>query len=61
MFVTRDVQQPHGHRTEQSLRVKTFIDFMVVRMAGNLNFFLDSSELRASQQPQRKRAAKRRG
>ncbi|NLP63218.1 hypothetical protein [Paraburkholderia sacchari] len=48
MFVTRDVQQSHGHRTEQSLRVRTFIDFMVERMAGNRNFFLDSSELRAS-------------
>ena len=51
----------YKHRTEQSLRVKTFIDFMVERMAGNRNFFLDASELGATQQPQQKRAAKRRG
>jgi DNA-binding transcriptional LysR family regulator len=37
----------YKHRTEQSLRVKTFIDFMVERMAGNRNFFLDPSELGA--------------
>lgn len=50
----------YKHRTEQSLRVKTFIDFMVERMAGNRNFFLDASELRAMQPPQQKRAARRR-
>jgi DNA-binding transcriptional LysR family regulator len=37
----------YGHRTEQPLRVKTFIDFMVERMADNRNFFLDANELRA--------------
>lgn len=37
----------YGHRTEQPLRVKTFIDFMVERMADNKNFFLDANELRA--------------
>lgn len=49
----------YGHRTEQSLRVKTFIDFMVERMAGNRNFFLDPAELRAAQQHER--AAGKRG
>jgi DNA-binding transcriptional LysR family regulator len=38
----------YGHRTEQPLRVKTFIDFMVDRMADNTNFFLDSNELLAT-------------
>lgn len=47
----------YGHRTEQSLRVKTFIDFMVERMTGNRNFFLEPSELRAAQPPQRDRRA----
>ena len=47
----------YRHRTEQSLRVRTFIDFMVERMAGNRNFFLDPQALRATQPPQRKRAA----
>ncbi|WP_133662896.1 LysR family transcriptional regulator [Paraburkholderia sp. BL10I2N1] len=50
----------YKHRTEQSLRVKTFIDFMVERMGGNRNFFLDPSELRAGQQPQ-ERPARGRG
>jgi DNA-binding transcriptional LysR family regulator len=45
----------YGHRTEQPLRVKTFIEFMVDRMAGNRNFFLDPSELRASPAPKAKR------
>ena len=38
----------YGHRTEQSLRVRTFIDFMIERMADNRNFFLDLAELRAA-------------
>ncbi|RQS14801.1 LysR family transcriptional regulator [Burkholderia sp. Bp8998] len=51
----------YRHRTEQSRRVKTFIDFMVERMAGNRNFFVDPSELRAAREPRPERAAKRRG
>ncbi len=47
----------YGHRTEQSLRVRTFIDFMIERMADNRNFFLETSELRATRAPQRGRAA----
>ncbi|WP_394365194.1 hypothetical protein [Paraburkholderia kirstenboschensis] len=39
----------YRHRTEQSLRVKTFIDFVVERVAGNRSFFLNPSELRARQ------------
>lgn len=50
----------YRHRTEQPLRVRTFIDFMVERMTGNRDFFLDESELRAAQQVKRKRGAKRR-
>jgi DNA-binding transcriptional LysR family regulator len=50
----------YGHRTEQSLRVKIFIDFMVERIAGNRSFFLDQHELRAAQS-QRDRGAKGRG
>jgi DNA-binding transcriptional LysR family regulator len=38
----------YGHRTEQPLRVKTFIDFMVARMVGNRDFYLDPTELRAA-------------
>lgn len=38
----------YGHRTEQSLRVKTFIDFIVERIAGNRDFFLEASELRGA-------------
>lgn len=41
----------YKHRTEQSLRVRTFIDFMVERMAGNRDFFLDTSELQDWQRP----------
>jgi DNA-binding transcriptional LysR family regulator len=48
----------YGHRTERPLRVKTFIDFMIERMADNRNFFLDPSELRAAQPPRRGRAAR---
>ncbi|WP_116136157.1 LysR family transcriptional regulator [Trinickia diaoshuihuensis] len=43
----------YGHRTEQSRRVKTFIDFMIERMAGNRAFFLDPSELRAARPARR--------
>lgn len=35
----------YGHRTEQPLRVKTFIDFMIGRVADNRDFFLEQSEL----------------
>jgi DNA-binding transcriptional LysR family regulator len=36
----------YRHRTEQPLRVRTFIDFMVARLADNRNFFLEPSDLR---------------
>lgn len=42
----------YGHRTEQPLRVRTFIDFMIERMADNRNFFLNPDELRAAHRPQ---------
>ncbi|RKP53578.1 LysR family transcriptional regulator [Pararobbsia silviterrae] len=51
----------YRHRTEQSLRVRTFIDFMVERLSGNRDFFLDASELRAAQHVPQKRVPKRRG
>lgn len=51
----------YGHRTEQSLRVKTFIDFMVERLAGNRDFFLDPTELRAGPSSRRDRGARGRG
>lgn len=35
----------YGHRTELPLRVRTFIDFMIERVADNRDFFLDQSEL----------------
>ncbi|AXL48695.1 LysR family transcriptional regulator [Paraburkholderia caffeinilytica] len=38
----------YRHRTEQPLRVRTFIDFMVERLAGNRDFYLEPSELRAA-------------
>jgi hypothetical protein len=38
----------YGHRAEQSLRVRTFIDFMIEKLADNRAFFLDRSELAAS-------------
>ncbi|MFM0336191.1 LysR family transcriptional regulator [Paraburkholderia fungorum] len=50
----------YGHRTEQSLRVRTFIDFMIERVADNRNFFLDLAELRVARPPQRGRAGSRR-
>jgi DNA-binding transcriptional LysR family regulator len=37
----------YRHRTEQPLRVRTFIEFMVGRLAGNKDFYLEPSELRA--------------
>ena len=36
----------YRHRTEQPLRVRTFIDFMVDQLAGNKDFFLEPGELR---------------
>nr|WP_249177671.1 LysR family transcriptional regulator [Burkholderia multivorans] len=51
----------YGHRTERSLRVKTFIDFVVERLADNRDFFLDAAELRAMQPgAPRRRVAKAR-
>lgn len=35
----------YRHRTEQPLRVRTFIDFVVGRLAGNREFFLAEGEL----------------
>jgi DNA-binding transcriptional LysR family regulator len=35
----------YRHRTEQPLRVRTFIDFIVARLADNDQFFLTSAEL----------------
>ncbi|MPW22735.1 LysR family transcriptional regulator [Paraburkholderia sp. CNPSo 3157] len=37
----------YRHRTEQPLRVRTFIDFMIGRLANNKDFFLEPSELHA--------------
>lgn len=48
----------YGTRTEQPLRVRTFIDFMVERMGENRNFYFDASELRAARSPRRGRAGK---
>ena len=36
----------YRHRTEQPLRVRTFIDFVVERLADNRQYFLDANELR---------------
>jgi DNA-binding transcriptional LysR family regulator len=36
----------YRHRTEQPLRVRVFIDFMVEKLSGNSNFFLEPAELR---------------
>ncbi|CDY77533.1 Transcriptional regulator, LysR family [Caballeronia glathei] len=50
----------YGHRKEQPLRVRTFIDFMVARMADNSRFFLAPSELqpvRPARPARRTRAA----
>lgn len=37
----------YRRRTEQPLRVRTFIDFMIGRLADNRDFFLTPAELRA--------------
>jgi DNA-binding transcriptional LysR family regulator len=37
----------YRHRTEQPLRVRTFIDFMIGRLADNQAYFLEPAELRA--------------
>ncbi|MGF6773630.1 DNA-binding transcriptional LysR family regulator [Paraburkholderia sp. GAS199] len=37
----------YRHRTEQPLRVRTFIDFMVARLAGNPQFCFEPAELHA--------------
>jgi DNA-binding transcriptional LysR family regulator len=37
----------YRHRTEQPLRVRTFIDFMIEKLADNGDFFLSPAELRA--------------
>lgn len=47
----------YRHRTEQPLRVRTFIDFMVERIADNKKFFLDSAELLAARGTHRGNAA----
>ena len=51
----------YRHRTEQSLRLRTFIDFMIEHIAGNRDFFLDPQELRATQSHKRGGKAKGRG
>ncbi len=38
----------YRHRTEQPLRVRAFIDFMVARLAENRNFYFEPAELRAA-------------
>jgi len=38
----------YRHRTEQPLRVRAFIDFMIERLAGNTDFYFEPSELRAA-------------
>ncbi len=37
----------YRHRTEQPLRVRTFIDFMIGQLADNGDFFLSPGKLRA--------------
>ncbi|RMR86335.1 Transcriptional regulator, LysR family [Pseudomonas coronafaciens pv. striafaciens] len=39
------VHMYYGHRTELSLRVRTFIDFVVQRVADNQDFYLSAEEL----------------
>lgn len=48
----------YANRTEQPLRVRTFIDFMVERLADNREYFLDATELRSADAPRRGRAAR---
>ncbi|WP_233805616.1 LysR family transcriptional regulator [Paraburkholderia sp. HP33-1] len=38
----------YRHRKEQPLRVRTFIDFMIARLADNSEFFLNASDLRTT-------------
>lgn len=45
----------YRHRTEQPLRVRTFIDFMIARLADNSEFFLAASELRMTTSAKRPR------
>jgi DNA-binding transcriptional LysR family regulator len=45
----------YRHRTEQPLRVKVFIDFMVARIENNKDFFLEASELRGAKDSRRAR------
>ena len=37
----------YAHRTQQSLRARTFIDFMIEKLAGNTRFFLTDEDIRA--------------
>lgn len=37
----------YAHRTQQSLRVRTFIDFMIEKLADNRDFFLSDDEIRS--------------
>jgi DNA-binding transcriptional LysR family regulator len=37
----------YRHRTEQPLRVRTFIDFMVGKLADDTRFYLTKTELRS--------------
>lgn len=37
----------YGRRTEQPLRVRTFVDFMVASIGGNLDYYLEPVELQA--------------
>jgi DNA-binding transcriptional LysR family regulator len=41
----------YRHRTEQPLRVRTFIDFMIERLADNEALFLEAPALRRLRQP----------
>ena len=41
----------YRRRTEQPLRVKAFIDFMVERLADNQDFFLTRAELTRPRKP----------
>ena len=44
----RSIYIYYRHRTEQPLRVRTFIDFMIARLAENKSFFLEPSDLRTT-------------
>jgi DNA-binding transcriptional LysR family regulator len=45
----------YRHRTEQPLRVRTFIDFVIARLADNREFFLEPSELPTTHRAKRRR------